>query len=71
MAPPQGVACCYDYDFQLLFFERPQLADFSRDFKFNWAKKERCHVTNRGDPMKNSSTNHVADWSCEAGDERS
>ena len=55
-----------------LFFERPQLADFSKDFEFNWAKKERYHATN---PVKNSvehsSTNHVADWSCEAGDERS
>ena len=58
-----------------LFFERPQLADFSKDFEFNWAKKERYHATNQGNPVKNSvehsSTNHVADWSCQAGDERS
>ena len=60
-----------DIDF---FFERPQLTDFSKDFEYNWIKKERCHVTNQEDPMKHSmkhsSTEHVVGWSCDAGDKR-
>ena len=57
-----------DIDF---YFEHSQIWNFTRNFKFNWINKERCHDASQRDPVKNSvehSVDHVVGWAQGAGD---